>query len=68
MAIPEDLSSVDAAPLLCAGIATFNTLKKSWAQAGDTVVIQGMGGSLPFLQYRYKVEFPAFPLLKKEVI
>ncbi|WP_336995877.1 alcohol dehydrogenase [Leclercia sp. UBA7405] len=44
VAIPDDLSSVEAAPLLCAGIATFNALKKSHAQAGDTVVIQGMGG------------------------
>jgi alcohol dehydrogenase len=44
VAIPDDLSSVEAAPLLCAGIATFNALKKSGAQAGDTVVIQGMGG------------------------
>ncbi|STT16741.1 alcohol dehydrogenase [Klebsiella pneumoniae] len=39
VAIPDDLSSVDAAPLLCAGVATFNALKKSQAQAGDTVVI-----------------------------
>lgn len=44
VAIPDDLSSVDAAPLLCAGVATFNALKKSQAQAGDTVVVQGIGG------------------------
>jgi alcohol dehydrogenase len=44
VAIPDDLSSVEAAPLLCAGIATFNALKKSGAQAGDLVAIQGVGG------------------------
>lgn len=44
VAIPDELSSVEAAPLLCAGIATFNALKKSDAQAGDTVAILGIGG------------------------
>ena len=44
VAIPDELSSVEAAPLLCAGIATFNALKKSGAQAGDTVAILGIGG------------------------
>lgn len=58
VAIPDDLSSVDAAPLLCAGIATFNALKKSHAQAGDTVVIQGMGGLGHLaLQYARKMGF-----------
>ncbi|MBS0447942.1 MAG: alcohol dehydrogenase catalytic domain-containing protein [Proteobacteria bacterium] len=44
VAIPAELSPVEAAPLLCAGIATFNALKKSGAQAGDLVAIQGIGG------------------------
>lgn len=44
VSIPDELSSVEAAPLLCAGIATFNALKKSGAQAGDTVAILGIGG------------------------
>lgn len=44
IAIPNELSSVEAAPLLCAGIATFNALKKSGAQAGDTIAILGIGG------------------------
>ena len=44
VAIPDELSSEAAAPLLCAGIATFNALKKSGAQAGDLVAIQGIGG------------------------
>ena len=44
VAIPDALGAVEAAPLLCAGIATFNALRKSGAQAGDLVVIQGIGG------------------------
>jgi D-arabinose 1-dehydrogenase-like Zn-dependent alcohol dehydrogenase len=43
-AIPEDLSSVDAAPLLCAGITTFNSLRHSGALAGDVVAVLGIGG------------------------
>jgi alcohol dehydrogenase len=44
VAIPDELDAVAAAPLLCAGIATFNALRKSGAQAGDLVAIQGIGG------------------------
>ncbi len=44
VSIPDELTSEKAAPLLCAGLATFNALKKSKAQAGDTVAIQGIGG------------------------
>lgn len=44
VAIPDELSSEEAAPILCAGIATFNALKKSGAEAGDTVAILGIGG------------------------
>src|SRR5260370_10882539 len=43
-AIPDELSSVDAAPLLCAGLTTFNALRKSTARASDLVAIQGVGG------------------------
>lgn len=43
-AIPSDLSAVDAAPLLCAGITTFNALRQSGASAGDMVAILGIGG------------------------
>lgn len=42
--VPEDLSDVDAAPLLCAGITTFNALRNSGARAGDLVAIHGIGG------------------------
>jgi D-arabinose 1-dehydrogenase-like Zn-dependent alcohol dehydrogenase len=42
--IPESLSDVDAAPLLCAGITTYNALRNSGARPGDTVAILGIGG------------------------
>jgi D-arabinose 1-dehydrogenase-like Zn-dependent alcohol dehydrogenase len=42
--IPDDLADVDAAPLLCAGITTFNSLRNSGARPGDTVAILGIGG------------------------
>jgi D-arabinose 1-dehydrogenase-like Zn-dependent alcohol dehydrogenase len=43
-AIPEELSAVEAGPLLCAGITTFNALRHSGARAGDLVAILGIGG------------------------
>src|SRR5271167_3708771 len=43
-AIPESLSDVEAAPLLCAGITTFNSLRHSGAFPGDLVAVQGIGG------------------------
>ncbi len=42
--IPESLSHADAAPLLCAGITTYNSLRNSGARPGDTVAILGIGG------------------------
>jgi len=42
--IPDDLSDVDAAPLMCAGITTYNSLRNSGARPGDTVAILGIGG------------------------
>jgi alcohol dehydrogenase/propanol-preferring alcohol dehydrogenase len=43
-AIPDDLADEDAAPLLCAGITTFNALRHSGASGGDLVAILGVGG------------------------
>ncbi|HEU4686172.1 MAG TPA: alcohol dehydrogenase [Nitrospira sp.] len=43
-AIPETLKSVEAAPLLCAGVTTFNSLRHSGAKPGDLVAVQGIGG------------------------
>ena len=42
--IPEQLSAVEAAPLMCAGITTYNALRNSGARVGDVVAIFGMGG------------------------
>jgi D-arabinose 1-dehydrogenase-like Zn-dependent alcohol dehydrogenase len=42
--IPDSLSDVDAAPLLCAGITTYNALRHSGALPGDLVAVQGIGG------------------------
>jgi D-arabinose 1-dehydrogenase-like Zn-dependent alcohol dehydrogenase len=44
VALPDTLSDVEAAPLLCAGITTYNSLRHSGAMPGDLVAIQGIGG------------------------
>src|SRR6266853_2056095 len=43
-AIPESLDAAEAAPLLCAGITTFNALRHSGALPSDLVAVQGIGG------------------------
>jgi D-arabinose 1-dehydrogenase-like Zn-dependent alcohol dehydrogenase len=44
VAIPDDLNSVEAGPLLCAGITVFNSLRHAGAQPGDVVAVLGIGG------------------------
>lgn len=44
VAVPDSLSDVEAAPLLCAGITTYNSLRHSGAMPGDLVAVQGIGG------------------------
>jgi D-arabinose 1-dehydrogenase-like Zn-dependent alcohol dehydrogenase len=44
VAIPDALNAVDAAPLLCAGLTTYNSLRHSGAYPGDLVAVQGIGG------------------------
>jgi D-arabinose 1-dehydrogenase-like Zn-dependent alcohol dehydrogenase len=44
VSVPEGLSDVDAAPLLCAGVTTYNALRHSGALPGDLVAVQGIGG------------------------
>jgi len=44
MSIPDSMSSADAAPLLCAGLTTFNALRNAPAKAGDLVAVLGIGG------------------------
>jgi D-arabinose 1-dehydrogenase-like Zn-dependent alcohol dehydrogenase len=42
--VPAELSAPDAAPLMCAGVTTFNALRNSGARAGDLVAVLGVGG------------------------
>lgn len=42
--VPENLSPVEAAPLMCAGITTYNALRNSGARPGDLVAVLGLGG------------------------
>ena len=43
-AIPDELAAAEAAPLLCAGVTTFNALRHSGAMPGDVVAVLGIGG------------------------
>src|SRR5881398_143692 len=42
--VPDELSAADGAPLMCAGVTTFNALRNSGARAGDVVAVLGIGG------------------------
>jgi D-arabinose 1-dehydrogenase-like Zn-dependent alcohol dehydrogenase len=53
--VPEDLSPVEAAPLMCAGITTYNALRNSHARPGDLVAVLGLGG-LGHLGVQYAVK------------
>jgi D-arabinose 1-dehydrogenase-like Zn-dependent alcohol dehydrogenase len=56
--LPEELPADEAAPLLCAGITTFNSLRNSGARAGDVVAVQGIGGLGHLgIQYASKLGF-----------
>jgi D-arabinose 1-dehydrogenase-like Zn-dependent alcohol dehydrogenase len=55
-AVPESLESAQAAPLLCAGITTYNALRHSGAMPGDLVAVQGIGG-LGHLGVQYANKF-----------
>lgn len=58
VSIPDELDSEEAAPILCAGLATFNALKKSGAEAGDLVAVLGIGGlGHMALQYARRMGF-----------
>ncbi|HLX95805.1 MAG TPA: alcohol dehydrogenase [Verrucomicrobiae bacterium] len=53
--VPDDLSPVEAAPLMCAGITTYNALRNSGARAGEVVAVLGLGG-LGHLGVQYAVK------------
>jgi D-arabinose 1-dehydrogenase-like Zn-dependent alcohol dehydrogenase len=42
--VPDGLTAIEAAPLLCAGVTTFNALRRSGARSGDLVAVHGLGG------------------------
>jgi D-arabinose 1-dehydrogenase-like Zn-dependent alcohol dehydrogenase len=42
--VPDELSAIDGAPLMCAGVTTFNALRNSGARGGDVVAVLGIGG------------------------
>ncbi len=42
--VPDSLAAAEAAPLVCAGVTTFNALRHSPARPGDLVAVQGLGG------------------------
>ena len=42
--VPQELSAIEAAPLMCAGLTTYNCLRNSGARPGDTVAVVGLGG------------------------
>jgi D-arabinose 1-dehydrogenase-like Zn-dependent alcohol dehydrogenase len=42
--VPDELSAADGAPLMCAGVTTFNALRNSGARGGDVVAVLGIGG------------------------
>jgi D-arabinose 1-dehydrogenase-like Zn-dependent alcohol dehydrogenase len=56
VSIPETLSDTEAAPLLCAGITTYNALRHSGALPGDLIAVQGIGG-LVTLEFNFANKF-----------
>jgi D-arabinose 1-dehydrogenase-like Zn-dependent alcohol dehydrogenase len=57
-AMPDGLSSVEAAPLMCAGLTTFNALRNGGARPGDVVAVLGIGGLGHLaIQYAAKMGF-----------
>ncbi len=44
VSVPDELTSADAAPLLCAGVTTYNALRNAGLRGGDLVAVQGIGG------------------------
>jgi D-arabinose 1-dehydrogenase-like Zn-dependent alcohol dehydrogenase len=44
VSLPDSLSAVDAAPLLCAGVTTYNALRNAPVRSSDLVAVQGIGG------------------------
>jgi D-arabinose 1-dehydrogenase-like Zn-dependent alcohol dehydrogenase len=70
--VPDELSAADAAPLMCAGITTYNALRNSKARPGDVVAVLGLGGLGHLgVQYAAKMGFKTVGIARgqdKEVL
>ncbi len=65
--VPEGLSAVEAGPLMCAGITTYNALRNSGARAGDVVAVLGLGGLGHLgVQYAAKMGFKTVGIARAE--
>ena len=65
--VPSDLSAVEAGPLMCAGVTTFNSLRHSGARPGDVVAILGVGGLGHLgVQFAAKMGFRTFAIARGE--
>jgi len=65
--VPEDLSPADAAPLMCAGVTTFNCLRNSGARPGQVVAVLGLGGLGHLgVQYAAKMGFKTVAIARGE--
>lgn len=63
--IPDELSPIDAAPLMCAGVTTFNCLRNSGARPGETVAVLGLGGLGHLaVQFAAKAGFRTFAIAR----
>ena len=63
--IPAELAAAEAAPLMCAGVTTFNALRKSGARAGETVAVLGLGGHGHLgIQFAAKMGFRAIAIAR----
>jgi D-arabinose 1-dehydrogenase-like Zn-dependent alcohol dehydrogenase len=63
--MPPEVSATDVAPLMCAGVTTFNALRRSGARAGDLVAIQGVGGLGHLaVQYAAKMGFQTIAIAR----
>jgi D-arabinose 1-dehydrogenase-like Zn-dependent alcohol dehydrogenase len=63
--VPDDLSAAEAAPLMCAGLTTFNSLRNSGARPGEIVAVLGLGGLGHLgVQYAVKMGFKAVAIAR----
>jgi D-arabinose 1-dehydrogenase-like Zn-dependent alcohol dehydrogenase len=66
-AMPEELAAVESAPLMCAGVTTFNALRNSAARPGDVVAVLGIGGLGHLgVQYAAKMGFRTVAIARGE--